>query len=204
MCARGTRSRFQRAAGAASFAAIVAALIAPAVAAAATGGSGGEHAYNWAELGFATLNFAILIGVLVRYTRKPIRDFMYQRSRAIRAQIETAQQELAVAKAEVAELTARIQRMSQESAELLAASTEQAEAEGTRLCARAEETAERIRQEAQRVASVEVERARRVLREEAVTLATAMAAELLREQLSAADDARLVDEFIERAGATTH
>jgi len=179
-------------------------LFAAGTAVASEGAAGGEHSYDWKQLGLAALNFGILVFVLVRFAGKPIRDFMYQRSQAIRRQLAEARAELDAAQAELASLRTRMERMSHEAAGLLASAQEQAEAEGTRLCARAEETAERIRQEAQRVAAVEVERARRVLREEAVTLATSMAAELLREQLSDADDARLVDEFIDRAGVTTH
>jgi F-type H+-transporting ATPase subunit b len=170
-------------------------------AATADGEAGG---YDWKTFGLAVLNFSILIAVLARVAAKPIRDFMYQRSVAIRRELERARSELAAARSEAAELRHRLDQMAHEAAEMLASAQQQAEAEAARACARAEETAERIRADAQRVAAVEVERARRMLREEAVALATGMASELLRERLTEADDARLVDEFIECAGANTH
>ena len=75
----------------------------------------------------------------------------------------------------------------------------QAQAERERTLERARLSAERIREEARRVADNEIVRARQVLRDEAAELATSIAAEFLRERITPEDDARLLADFVDRA-----
>ena len=149
-------------------------------------------------LGWHVVNFGFLLFLLHRYARKPILDFLAQRSQGIREQIRDAEQRLDAAEAEVASLRARLRDFESEAQGIVTAATEQAEFERARALERASETAQRIREDAQRVAGQEIERARQELRDEAADLATTLAAEILRESLTPDDDKRLVGEFVER------
>jgi len=176
----------------------------PAVGFAAGGGSGEHSEEALRVLGFALLNFVILIVVLRRYAWEPIKFFLLQRSENVRSALEASQTKLAEAQAEIARLNERIAKLGQESDALIASSREQAEFERERMEQRATQTAERIRTDTQRVVDVEIQRARQALREEAVALAESLARDLLREQLTTADDDRLIREFTQRVEGRTH
>ena len=165
--------------------------------------SGAEHGLDWPYFVYHAIGLTLLIGVLVHYTREPLKNFLLDRSDGIRRQIEGAEAALAAARADDAELKARLSRASEENDEFVRAAAEQAEAERVLALERANQAAERIRQESRRAADQEIARARRELREEAAQLATNLAAEILREGMTPDDDRRLANEFVEQIGRRT-
>ena len=167
----------------------------------AASGSDGHAETSWSVLAIHTLNFAFLLFLIYRYARRPILDFLAQRSQNIRSEIETAETRLRDAERELSGLRERLSGFEQEASELADRTAQQAESEKAAAVERARESAQRIRDEVQRVAGQELERARQQLRAEAAVLATTLAAEILREKLTPEDDKRLVGEFIERLGA---
>lgn len=175
-------------------------LLAPEVLAAEEGHAEAEHGPSWWMLFFHILNFSILMFVLFRYAGPVILDFLAQRSRGIRSRIEMADERLRAAETELAGLRDRLASFEDEEARILSFASEQGERAKTRAIERAHDTAQRIREDAERVANQEIARARQILREEAAELATELAAELLRQNLSEDDDQRLVQEFVERVG----
>ncbi len=166
--------------------------------------AGGETADgpNWAMLGLQALNVGILAFVLVRYAGPALRDYFQNRSQQIRQSIEGAQQRLREAEAKIAELRERLDAFEGESGDLVAGVAEAAEAERARMQDRARATAERIREDAKRVADSEIARARQALRAEAARLATEIAGELLREESTDEDDTRIVAEFTDKIGGS--
>ena len=62
---------------------------------------------------------------------------------------------------------------------------------------------ERVREEARRSADQEIERARAELQSEAARLATSLAGEIVRQNVTAQDEDRLLAEFVERVGRTS-
>jgi F-type H+-transporting ATPase subunit b len=180
-------------------------LVGPDAWAAAGGGHGEEaaaHGPDWWQFGRHVLNLSILIGVLIYFAGPALRDFFKQRSEDIRREIEAAENALREAEAEIAEFRSRLSGFDDEARQLLDAAAEAAERDKVRVIERAQQTAERIREDAKRVADQELARARAELHAQAVVLATEIAADVLREQTSAEDDRRLVGEFTERMGAS--
>jgi len=157
-----------------------------------------HHAPNWGLLGLAVLNVVLLAVMLRRFAALPVRSFLFQRRESIRRALQESEGCLAAAQQEIASLKARLQSLDRETREIREMAQQQATGERERMAQRAAESAERIRQDAERVSGREIERARQALREEAASLATRMAAELLRTHLTPADDKRLADEFVQR------
>ncbi len=155
---------------------------------------------DWAYFVYHSIGLAVLLAVLVYYMREPLKSFLLDRSDGIRRQIEGAEAALAAARAEAAELRARLARAAQENEAFLQAATAQAEAERVLALERAQQAAERIRQESRRSADQEIARARRELQDEAAQLATSIAAEILRQDMTPDDDRRLIAEFVEQIG----
>lgn len=162
---------------------------------------GASHGPSWKMLALHMLNFAFLLYLLNRFARAPILDYLARRSRGIRQELESAQARLREAETELESLRERVASFDAEAQRMALQAEDLAQAEKARAVSRAHESALRLREDAQRVGQQEIERARNELRAEAAQLATALAADILREKLTADDDKRLVDEFIERIGA---
>ncbi|MEE9279999.1 MAG: ATP synthase F0 subunit B [Myxococcota bacterium] len=158
-----------------------------------------EHGPSYFHLALQVFNVAVLGYVLYRFAGKPISEALRDRSDGIRAQIAASETRLREAEAELAELRRRLAAFDEECAALVNRVAVQAQAERERTLERARQSAERIREEARRVADNEIVRARQVLRDEAAELATSIAAELLRERITRADDERLLADFVDRA-----
>jgi F-type H+-transporting ATPase subunit b len=170
--------------------------------------AGAEHdaahgSEGWWLLARHALNLAILAFVLVRFALPALREFMRQRADQLREQIDSARRDLDVAQRELRQLRVELSRADEDERDLVADAERAAQAEQERLLARSRETADRLRDDARRIADQELERARGVLRAEAAELATQLAADLLRERLDASDDRRLFDEFAQRAGSAS-
>ena len=178
----------------------IALLTEPAFGSEAAAGDHGHAGPDWAYFAYHSIGLALLLGVIVYYTREPLKSFLLDRSEGIRRQIEGAEAALATARAEAAELRARLSSATREHEEFVRAVAEQAEAERGLALQRAQQSAERIREESRRAADQEITRARRELQDEAAKLATSIAAEILRQGITPDDDRRLVGEFVEQIG----
>jgi F-type H+-transporting ATPase subunit b len=165
----------------------------------AAGGHGHEGP-DWAYFAYHSIGLAILLGIIVYYTREPLKNFLADRSAGIRRQIEDAEAALATAQAESAELRARLSSATREHEDFVRAVAEQAEAERGLALERARQSAERVRDESRRAADQEIARARRELQDEAAQLATTIAAEILRQGITPDDDRRLLGEFVQQIG----
>jgi len=163
---------------------------------------GGGHASSegWLLLVRHALNLGILAFLLMRFALPALRDFMRERAGNLREQMDSARRDLELAQRELRHLRAELDRADEEESELVLEAERAGQAEHEHLLARSREAAQRLRDDARRVADQELERARGVLRAEAAELATQLAGELLRERLDASDDRRLFDEFTQRAG----
>jgi F-type H+-transporting ATPase subunit b len=167
-------------------------LLAAAPARAAGGEEGGE------DLLFSILNFLLLIGVLVYFTRKPIQAFFAERRRTIHDELERAAELQRQAEERYAKWQRRLVDLERELEGIRRTSRERAESEREHILADAREGAARIEQTARTAIEQELRRAREQLRDEASDLAVELAAGLLREQVTQADRDRLLDEFIAR------
>jgi F-type H+-transporting ATPase subunit b len=155
---------------------------------------GGDHGNAGWMLALQALNAGILVLILVRFARKPLQNFMVQRRHEIQSSIQDAQARLDTAETDLARWRGRLSEIDEEAAEMVRGAEEQAESERRRSLERAEATSQRIREEAQLVAEQEIARARVILRQEAAELATQLAADMVRRNLSPDDDRRLVSE----------
>ncbi len=147
---------------------------------------------------YPTINFVLLIAVLIYFARKPIQAFFSDRRTAIRKDLDEAAAMKRQAEERYAQWQRKLVDLERELAEIRAGSQERAEAERASLLEDARAAAERIRSDAATAVEHELRRARTRLREEASQLAIELAAGILGEQVTAQDRNRLIDEFIER------
>ena len=156
------------------------------------------HAAADGAAGFAweALNLALLVGVLIYFARKPARAYLAERRGRIAQGIEQGEQLLRDARERLTQWRGRTQGLDAEAQRIREATRRGAEGEAQSIVARAEAAAQRIESNAEAVARRELRQAQDALRRETALRAAGQAEQLLREQVSAADQSRLFDEFI--------
>ena len=175
-------------------------LVTPVVAFAA-GGEG--HADSGAVLKdflYRCFNFALMVALLAYFVTKPIRNGLKQRSATIEKTLAEAEAAKEAAEAKHREYSEKLARATEEIEEITASIRREGELERDRIIAAAKELAVKIEQEADSKAAGVVTRARAELREEATRLAVELAEDLLRKQVSADDQKRLVEEYMQKMG----
>lgn len=167
-----------------------------------------SEAYSLSKVGFHALNFALFAGLLIWLAGPTVRDALRARSLAVRKELDEA----ARVKADAAErheaVSKRLAAIEGEINEIRGRAKAEAEAEERRIEERAKEAAARIADGAQRQIRDEAARARFELRREAVELAVQLAESVLKTQVSAVDQKRLAQEFLEtvaqQGGGVSH
>ncbi len=158
------------------------------------GGHGGANlALDWVK---RVLNFAVLMGVIVYFVRKPVGEFFSGRREQIATQLSDLERARDEAKAQLRDYEARLAQAGAEREKILAEFIAQGEAEKRRILAEAEASAGRIRDAARLTIEAEVKAAKRQIREELAEAAVELAAKQLRAEIKADDHGRLIDEYL--------
>jgi F0F1-type ATP synthase membrane subunit b/b' len=148
----------------------------------------------WATIG-RLFNFAVLVGGLIYVLRSPLAQYLANRSQQIRGGLESARATSATATSQLAEIDRRLQSLPAELEALRKRGVEEIAAEEQRIQAKAEAERKRLVEEMQRDVDVRVRVARKALAEHAADLAVGLAAERVRQTITDADQARLVDRY---------
>jgi len=175
-------------------------ILAP-VAAFAAGGDG--HADSGAVLKdfiYRCFNFALMAGLLAYFVTKPIRKGLKGRTEEIEKTLADAEAAKAAAEAKHKEYSEKLAKATEEIAGITEAIRREGELERDKIIAAAKDMADKIEQEAENKAAGVVAKARIELREEASRLAVELAEDMLKKQVSADDQKRLVEEYMQKMG----
>ncbi len=174
-----------------------------AAAAWATEGHGGGHGggwmpsyEKWMDLVWRTMNFAALLAILVAALRKPIANGLTRRRQAIIEQFEELEARRQEAEARYREYEGKLAGIEAEVQRILDAAVAQGEAEEERIIAEAERTAGDIKRQAEMAVQHELAEAKRQLLAEVADAAAKAAEELVRKNLQAEDQVRLVRDYL--------
>jgi F-type H+-transporting ATPase subunit b len=139
-----------------------------------------------------TINVAVFFGILYLLLRKPVRQFFTDRFQHIRARLERAAREKEEAQTRLKAIEARLAQLDSEVVRIKETARQEAAAETERLNAQTQAEAEKIRDTARR----EIEAAKQValveLRQFTATNAVTRAEQIIRRELTPADDAALL------------
>jgi F-type H+-transporting ATPase subunit b len=167
---------------------------------AAGDGQAGIPPEKWWDLLYRTLNFAVLVVILVYFLRKPIASGLTNRREGIRDQLDALESRKAEAEQMYREAEARLARLDQEVNAIISEAVQQGEAEKARIVAEAERTAADIRKQADMAVAHELAAAKTRLKAEVAEQAVLLAEELIRKNIQPADHGRLVEVSLARAG----
>jgi F-type H+-transporting ATPase subunit b len=149
---------------------------------------------------YRCFNFALMVGVLVYFVNKPIRKGLKERSAGIEKTLAEAEAAKQAAEAKHREYTEKLAKATEEIASITASIRHEGESERDKIVAAAKEMAAKIESEAENKAAGVVAKARTELREEASRLAVELAEDMLKKQVSADDQKRLVEEYMQKMG----
>ncbi len=144
------------------------------------------------------INFALYAGVLVYYTRHPIKNFFTARHEAYKAALVRGEQARRDAETKKREIQDRLNRLEKSTSE----SVNNAKAEAAQLVQQihqqGEELSKRLRDDASRAATMEIERAQLELRTELLNQAVELSRKILedKDQMKETDQKRLQTEFV--------
>ena len=171
--------------------------------ASAAHGEGAHEESIWPFLG-RIFNFAVLAGVLVYYLRTPTTNYLASRKTQVRADLDAAEQMKTTAAAQLAELDAKLKALPGEIDALKARGRAEIQAEEQRLreLAAAEKT--RLLDQATREIEQQLRLAHRDLVEHAATLAVSAAETRIKQQITDADQTRLVDRYLTQVSRHDH
>jgi F-type H+-transporting ATPase subunit b len=150
---------------------------------------------------YRVLNFAVLAGALVFLLRKPIAQALDSRIKGIQAQLEDLEAKKAEAEKTLSEYNAKIARLSKESEGIVAEYIRQGNDAKARILKEAEEAAYKLEDQARRNIENEFEIAKQRLQQDIFEKAMTKAEEIIKKNITADDQNRLVDEYLDKVVA---
>jgi F-type H+-transporting ATPase subunit b len=161
-----------------------------------------HHADSTAQLkdfGYRLLSFLILVAILAWGAKKAnVKGLLAARQAAVDKALQEAAAAREAAEEMLAEYSEKLEKATLEIDNIHQAIRQEGEAEKARIIAEAHEAAARIREQAKASANQEVQMARARLRAETARLAVRLAEESLRSSVTAADQERFVDEYLNK------
>lgn len=177
---------------------------APAKAATVKHAKAHSNPLSWAKLKdflWRTVNFIALLIILVKFLGGPTVRYMNERRERIAHELDDLTTKRDEAEKAYREFSTKLAGMEKDMERVIEQAMAQAQTEKARILAEAEQMAEDIRHQAQAAVQGEIESAKRRLREDVAEAAAKMAEELLRNNLSEADQNSIAEQYLERVGA---
>jgi F-type H+-transporting ATPase subunit b len=166
--------------------------------------AGGEHAGGEHEsptikglsLVAQFFNFGLLVVILIKFGGRAVNRALEARHQQIKSDLASAAEARAAAQGRFEHQEKRLAALETEIASIVANIKQEAEAEKVRLIALAEDRARRIREESEFIIEQQVKQAEEDLRREIAAAAVALAEQIIRNQMGANDQQRLIDTFV--------
>lgn len=159
-----------------------------------------HHAPSIHDIWFPLANFLIYGFVIIKFVVPLVRDFLKSRREEIVNTIAQVSAKKAAAEALVREYKSKLAGIEREVQGIHASLREDGEREKAKLLNETAVTARKIKEDANFLADQEVKMARQKIREEMAAQAEANARAMIQRNFSAADQNRLVQDFIENIG----
>lgn len=142
------------------------------------------------------LNFFILMAVIIKFGRKPIRDFLVNHGSEINETVNTTLDNLKNAEAEYQDKIERLKGLRDKINELTNMNQEQANLARKRIINEAEAVSDQIIAEAKISAEVEIRNTTAKVKTEMIEMAYVEAEKRLAELINENDESRLINEYI--------
>jgi F-type H+-transporting ATPase subunit b len=153
------------------------------------------------DLGWRVMNFIALMFILIKFGAKPIAAGLSSRKEKIKSEIEDLEAKKAEAEKTYRDFEAKLASVEKDIDTIVEKAVAQAEIEKVRIIQKAEQAAADIQRQAEMAIQQEIMEARRMLKNEIADQAAAMAEELIVKNLTAADQVKIVEDYLVKVGA---
>lgn len=153
------------------------------------------------DLGWRVVNFIALMIILVKFGAKPIAEGLSGRQKKIKDDIEDLESRKAEAEKSYKEFEAKLAGMEKEIDTIVDKAIAQAEVEKAKIIEKAEQAADDIKRQAEMAVQNEMMEARRTLKNDVADQASAMAEELIIKNLTADDQVKIIEDYLDKVGA---
>jgi len=154
------------------------------------------HGFSLREHGFYIINFAVLLYLLVRYGRSPLKKALNDRADRIEKRMVEAGRQMDAAAKELETAQARAASLERDRAEMAARLQEEARRLSDSIAQRAEREQEKIRKSGQQALENEKLRIEKAVQSEIAAAALAKAEEKLKTQWRSLNQPELAREFV--------
>src|SRR3984957_17810296 len=178
---------------------LIGAALTPALAFAAEGGS--EERGTWGALVFYIINFSLFAAILWKYEMPAARNFFRDRATGIRATLAKADAAFREAEELSNRAAERMAKLEAEKSQISSDLADETVYQIGRIYDVAQESAPRIKRDAEASAVAMAESANRRVREALAHAAGRLAGDLVKRNFQTADQTRLVQGFVEKLGA---
>ncbi len=164
---------------------------------------GGAHGKGWiATDTYRLLHFIVLGGGLFLLLRKPLSQALGARVKGIEDQLSELEAQKVEAEKKLAEYNQKFAQLEKDSEGIVAEYVRQGEDAKARILKEAEAAADKLQAQAQKNIESEIQRVRVRLQEEILDKALVKAEALVKEKVNAADQEKLVDEYLAKVVAS--
>jgi F-type H+-transporting ATPase subunit b len=155
---------------------------------------------KWWDLLWRTLNFAVLLIVLIKVLSKPLANGLRARQQSIKEQFTDLEERKAEADMAYKTYEEKLASIDQEVSDIVQSAIAQGEAEKERIIEEATRAAADIKRQAEMAIQHELAAAKLRLREEVATQAAVMAEDLIRKNLQEADQVKFIENYLAKVG----
>ncbi len=162
----------------------------------ASGGEGGKEPSLFMDYFWKILNFGILFFILFKFGKKPLQDFLKNRTELIEKTLKEAREAKEFAQKALAEVEERLKVKDKEIEDIVSSARQSGEKEKARLIEEGEKMKQKILEQARTNIDYEVKKAKESIKEEAVEIAMELAEKKLKEKLTKEEQLRLLEESL--------
>ena len=144
------------------------------------------------------INFAVMLGILLKFATKPLKDFLQKRRNSVKDKVDEADRLLKEAENLKSTYQAKLSQLDQEMEAFRTKAAEEAEQQKSRIVADALAFADRIRQQAQLAYDQEMKEAMTAVQAQVARRTLDAAERRVRQLFKEEDHDKMVNEFIQR------
>lgn len=153
------------------------------------------------DLGFRVMNFIVLLIILVKFGAKPIAESLGNRRQQVRDELEDLEAKKVKAEQDYKDFSRKLESVEEEVGTIVEKAVAQAEIEKARILEAAEQSAADIKRSAKSAIANEITAAKRDLKVSVTEQAAVMAEELIIKNLTADDQVKIVEDYLDKVGA---
>jgi F-type H+-transporting ATPase subunit b len=164
------------------------------------GAAAAHSGVNWGDIVFQLVMFIILMVLLKKFAWGPLMGIMKQREDHVSNEITAAENSRQESKKLLEEQRSLLKEARTEAQTLIEGARKQGDVQREEIITTARVEAERIKESAKLEIDQQKEKAVAAIREQVASLSVLIASKVIEKELSAADQEKLINEYIQEAG----